>query len=66
MTVTAYCCARCGDEFESEWTLEEACAEYAKAFGRLFSADDVVALCDDCYVAEMTEAANEAARATIQ
>lgn len=66
MTHPRYSCARCGEEFESEWTMEEACAEYEANFGRPFKAEDVVALCDDCYVEEMTLAAQEAAAGTLQ
>lgn len=57
MTVTVYCCAACGDEFESEFSMEESIAEYEENFRRKFKAEDVVPLCDDCYIEAMNEAA---------
>jgi hypothetical protein len=53
MTHPVYRCAKCGEEFESEWTLEEACAEYEAIFNRPFNAAEVSALCDDCYEEEL-------------
>lgn len=66
MTHVRYRCAKCREEFDSEMTMEEACAEFERNFGRPFKAEDVVALCDDCYVEEMTLAAQEAAAGTLQ
>lgn len=44
-----YRCADCHDEFLSDWSDEEAAAEYETLFGRPFDPDHVEALCDDCY-----------------
>ena len=38
----------CKHTFESEWTEEEAQAEYESAFGA-FAESDMSVVCDDCY-----------------
>ena len=44
-----YQCARCGDECLSDWSEEEARAEYEMNFGRPLKEGEAVEICDDCY-----------------
>lgn len=49
MTNSTYQCEACKKtfEFESDWTEEEAVAEYESAFAG--DDDDKAVVCDDCY-----------------
>lgn len=44
-----YRCDGCGDVCISDWTDEEAEAEYVRAFGKPLDRAGAVTLCDDCY-----------------
>lgn len=43
-----YMCSGCGNEFESDWTDEDAAAEFEQNFGHS-DRSNAVAVCDDCY-----------------
>lgn len=44
-----YLCARCHGVFETDWTDEEAQAEYAIEFPDVPIDTPTVVVCDDCY-----------------
>lgn len=46
-----YTCEMCGEEFVSDWSNEEARAEYEAKFGAPYDPHDTVTVCDECYAA---------------
>ena len=44
-----FTCDNCGRTFETDWTDEEAKAEYEAAFGKPFDPETAVVVCDDCF-----------------
>jgi hypothetical protein len=51
-------CEGCGLLFESEWSHEEAVAEYQKNFQQAPNMQDSAIVCDDCYNAFMRTLTN--------
>ena len=49
--MSTFVCDRCGEEFENEWTLEEAALEYFKKYKRL-PPPTAELVCDKCYERE--------------
>lgn len=55
----SYTCAICLEEFEENWSEEEAIKEMQITFGNHFTKNDCVVVCDDCYVKFMRDFKNE-------
>lgn len=59
-----YTCARCNGRFHSDWSDEEAQAEYRAKFPDEPPTEPKIELCDDCYRAFESWRAEEEGTAT--